>query len=240
MNKNQINQTNMLQATMLILNSPENAAITGAIPAIVRAQNALEGSLNLLGALTRAQGNPLTGISLDKARLKRSLVNRALAVAGAAGALAHEAGNQTQAAAFLVTETSLITQRDALLDDTTQNIHDRAALLVAADPAKAAEYNLTPAALADLQSAITGYAAMLGTPRAAIATRVATTEAIAAEIDRAMDNLKRVLDRLIVPFESSHPSFAAAYQAARKIVNAGNSHAGPAATTAPAAGPSVG
>jgi hypothetical protein len=127
------------------------------------------------------------------------------------------------------TESSLITQRDALLDDTTQNIHDRAALLVAADPAKAAEYNLTPAALADLQSAITGYAAMLGTPRAAIATRVATTEAIAAEIDRAMDNLKRVLDRLIVQFESSHPAFTSAYHAARKIVDSGNSHAGAAA-----------
>jgi hypothetical protein len=66
---------------------------------------------------------------------------------------------------------------------------------------------------------------MLGTPRAAIATRVATTEAIIAEITRALLNLKKVLDRLIVPFESSHPAFTAAYHAARKIVNAGNSHA---------------
>jgi PAS domain-containing protein len=69
------------------------------------------------------------------------------------------------------------------------------------------------------------YAVMLGTPRAAIATRVATTEAIIAEITRALLNLKKVLDRLIVPFESSHPAFTAAYHAARKIVNAGNSHA---------------
>jgi len=85
-----------------------------------------------------------------------------------------------------------------------------------------------------LDGFFTAYGSTLGTPRAAIATRVATTEAIAAEIDRAIDNLKMIIDRLIVQFESSHPAFTAAYAAARKIVNAGNRHA---ATTAAAVPP---
>jgi len=224
----------MLQTTWLILTTPANAAITAGLPAFVRGLSSLEGSLNVLSALTQAQGSPITGITLDKGRLKRSLVSRLLIVAGAAGAYAHELNNHTQAALFKVSETSLNRLRDSLLDDTAQNIHDHAAALITADPVKAGEYNLTPISLTALQSAITAYGSILGTPRAAIATRVATTEAIAAEIDRAIDNLKMVIDRLIVQFESSHPAFTAAYAAARKIVNAGNRHA---ATTAAAAVP---
>jgi hypothetical protein len=233
MTKNQVNQVNMLQTTLLILTSPTNAPITAGLPAFMRGQSALEGSLNVLSALTQAQGSPITGIAMDKNRLKQSLISRALVVAGAAGAYAHEASNHTQAALFQTTESSLRNMRDSLLDDTAQNLHDRAAELVAADPAKAAEYNLTPMSLTALQSAITAYGSTLGTPRAAIATRVATTEAIAAEIDRAIDNLKKVIDRLIVQFDSTHPAFTAAYAAARKIVNSGNTHAATAAAAAP-------
>ena len=51
--------------------------------------------------------------------------------------------------------------------------------------------------------------------------RVAITAAIAAKIERALANLKNVLDRLIVQFTAEHPAFAAAYTAARKIVTRG-------------------
>ena len=98
-----------------------------------------------------------------------------------------------------------------------------------ADAVKTADYNPTPATLTALQSAITAYESTLGTPRAAIASRVAITAAIPAEIDRALDNLKNVLDRLIVQFQADHPAFTTAYTAARKIVNSGNSHTPPAA-----------
>jgi hypothetical protein len=222
MKKPQINQIDMLQATLLILNSPDHAAVIAGVPAMQRAKSALEASLNLLGALSRAQGDPLTGITMDKKRLKRSLVNRVLAVGCAAGALTYEAGSHTQAAMFRISESSLMELRDSVIDDTAQNLHDHAATLVANDPAKAAEYNLSATTLADLQSAITAYSATLGTPRAAIATRVAVTQAIAAELTRSMDNLKNVLDRLVVQFETTHPAFTAAYSAARKIVNSGN------------------
>ncbi len=238
MNKKQVNQINMLQATCLILTTPHNAAITAGVPAFTRGLAALQGSLNVLSALGQAQGSPLTGIAMDKERLQRSLVNRTLIVAGAAGACAFEATNHTQAQQFKVSETGLLRLRNTILDDTAQNIHDHAAAMLAADPAKAAEYNLTALSLADLQSAITAYGSTLGTPRAAIATRVATTEAIIAEVTRARLNLKNVLDRLIVPFETTHPAFTAAYHAARKIVDSGNRRA--TAASGPAAGPSIG
>ena len=171
-----------------------------------------------------AQGSPLTGITLDKCCLKLSLL---MIVGGAAGVYAYELGNQTLATKFEVTESALKALRDALLDETAQGIHDQAAALVAPDPAKTAEYNLTAAALTDLQSTITAYGSS-GTPRDAIASRVAITAAIGAEIELALANLKNVLDRLVVQFTAEHPAFAAAYTAARKIVNAGNTHAIPA------------
>ena len=93
---------------------------------------------------------------------------------------------------------------------------------------------MTPTNSPDLQSAITAYASTLGTPRAAVASRVAITEAIAAEITRALGNLKNVLDRLIPQFEATEPAFTTAYAGARKIVNAGNSYT-PAVIVPPAA-----
>ena len=228
MTKDQINQANMFQTTNLILLSPAHTAIYTALPAFLRGQVSLDGSVNLLSALAQAQGSPLTGITLDKDRLKKSLISRLVIVSGAAGVYAYELNNQTLVAKFNAKEGALQNLRDALLDDTAQDIHDQAAALVTADAVKAAEYALTPAALTDLQSAITAYASTLGTPRAAVASRVAITEAIAAEITRALGNLKNVLDRLIPQFDAAEPAFTAAYAAARKIVNAGNSHAVPA------------
>jgi hypothetical protein len=228
MTKDQINKSNMFQATNLVLNAPGNPLIWSGLAAFVRGQASLAGSLNLLGALAQSQGTPITGITLDKERLQSSLINRTVIVAGAAGSFAFETGNQTLAAKFDVKEGALKNLRDSLLDDAAQVIHDEAALLVAADPVKMAEYNLTPTVLGDLQSAITAYSSNLGTPRAAIAGRSGVTEAIKAEIARADANLENILDRLIGQFTAAHPEFTTAYATARKIINAGGGHAEPA------------
>ncbi len=221
MNKDQVAEINMFQTTALILTAPANKPITAGLPAFVRAMTGLEGSLNLLSALAQAQGNPLTGIAHDKDRLQLSLVTRTLIVAGAAGAYAFEKANLTLAAKFDVKEGELKNTKDSLLDKVAQGIHDEAEAMITADPVKTAEYNLTATLLTDLQSAITAYGSTLGTPRAAIASRKAITEAIAAEIDRAKDNLTNVLDRLILQFEAGHPAFVSAYEAARKIIRTG-------------------
>ncbi|MES2440124.1 MAG: hypothetical protein V4584_13730 [Verrucomicrobiota bacterium] len=234
MNHHQIDKTVMYQATHLVLNQPANKALWSALPAFARGQASLEGSINILSALARTQGSPLTGITLDKDRLLRSLISRTLVVAGAAGAYAFETKNNTLAAKFDVTATSLGAIREPLLDDAAQLIHDEAAALVTAQPVKMAEFNLTPALLTDLQSAITACSAVLGTPRAAISGRTAITSAIAAEIDRADENLKQILDRLILQFETDQPLFFTAYQSARKVVPAGGGKGdGPDAPTEP-------
>jgi hypothetical protein len=233
MTKDQINQANMFQTTNLILLTPAHIAIYSALPAFVRGQLSLNGSVNLLSALAKAQGSPLTGITLDKDHLKNSLISRLVIVSGAARVYAHELNNQTLVAKFNAKEGILENLRDALLDEAAQGIHDQATALVAADSGKAAEYALTSVVLDDLQSAITAYASTLGTPRAAVASRVAITEAIAAEITRALGNLKNVLDRLIPQFDAAEPVFTAAYATARKIVNAGNTHETKPAVTPP-------
>jgi len=225
MTKDQINKTNMFQTTALVLVNPANKAIWSTLPAFVRAQTAHASSLNVLAALAGSQGTPVTGITLDKDRLKSSVISRILVVAGAAGSYAFEVKNHTLAAKFEVKEGALKNLRDSVLDDFAQVIHDEAAALVTANAAQLAEFNLTPAILSDLQSAITAYSATVGTPRAAIADRSGITEAIAAEIDHADGNLKNILDRLILQFQADHPAFTTAYATARKLVNSGGSHA---------------
>ena len=66
--------------------------------------------------------------------------------------------------------------------------------------------------------------ARLCPPLPAFANRAAITAAIAAEIDRALDSVKNLLDRLIFQLEAAHPAITAA----RKRVNAGNNRSAPA------------
>ena len=233
MTNGQINKANAYQATNLVLSDPVYQAIWSGLPAFARGQASLAGSINVLAALAQAQGTPLTGITLDKDRLKLSLISRILIVAGAAGSFAFEAGNQTVAAKFDVKEGALKNMRESLLDDAAQVIHDEAEKLVTANPAKMLEFNLTPAMLTDLQSAITAYSETLGTPRAAISGRTGVTAAIAAEIERADANLESILDRLILQFAATNPEFTTAYASARKVINAGGGHATPPAPTPP-------
>ena len=232
MNNGQINKTNAYQAINLVLSDPTFQLIWSGMPAFTRGQASLDGSINLLAALAQSQGSPLTGITLDKDRLKFLLVTRILIVAGAAGSFAFESGNQTLAAKFETKEGALKNMRDSLLDDAAQAIHDEAQKLVTANPTKMAEYNLAPVMLTDLQSAVTGYSATLGTQRAAISGRTGITAAIAAEIDRADANLENILDRLILQFAAEHPAFTTAYASARKVINTGGGHA-PAPTAPP-------
>jgi len=224
MNNGQINKTNAYQATNLVLTDENFALIWNDMPAFVSGQVSLAGSINVLAALAQSQGAVLKGITLDKNRLKLSLITRTLIVAGAAGSFAFEAGNQTLAAKFAVKEGELKTMRESLLDDAAQAIHDEAEKLVTANPAKMLDYKLTPILLADLQSAVTAYSATLGTPRAAISGRTGITAAIAAEIERADANLENILDRLILQFAADHPAFTTAYASARKVINAGGGH----------------
>src|SRR5438876_977103 len=104
MTKDQINNTNMFQATNLVLIDPDNKPIWSGLAAFVRGQASLAGSINILASLAQAQGTPLTGISADKDRLQLSVINRVLIVAGQAGPYAFETGNETLAAKFDVKE----------------------------------------------------------------------------------------------------------------------------------------
>ena len=119
-------------------------------------------------------------------------------------------------------KTDLAKLRDSELDDEAQRVHDVAAALQTEKAKKMAEYGLGATTLTDLQSAITAFSALVGSPRAAIGGKTGITAAIEAEFARGDGILSRQLDRLIVQFEKDNAQFVAAYWAARKLVPAGS------------------
>jgi hypothetical protein len=210
MTKTQISKVTSYQTLKLVLDDADNQPIWNALPAFANGVNQLYGSINVLATLGQAQTADTTGIAGDKARLATSVINRAVIIAGAAGTFASATDNQTLAAKFNITPSKLQNLRDAQLDDAAQAIHDDADALVAKDAATMANYGLTAAKLTDLQSAITAYSAMVGSPRAAIAGKTAITAAIEAEIARADKLLNEQLDRLVLQFEADQPAFVSA------------------------------
>ena len=125
--------------------------------------------MNVLAALGQAQGASTTGITADKARLADSVINRAMEIGGAVAAYASGTGDATLQAQVTFSKSVLKDLRDAELDDRAQAVHDIAADLLAKHAAAMGDYGLTATKLTDLQSAITAYSAMVGSPRAAIA-----------------------------------------------------------------------
>jgi hypothetical protein len=201
MTQDQLNKINMFQATNLVLNEPRFHLIWSEIPAFVKAQVALSGSINLLGILAGSQGKSIEGFSPDHERLRLSLVSRMYAVA--------EAANLTSILGVKIGE--LIKMRDFLLNQAAQMVHEEASTLFATDAARLSKSGLSLDDLSNLRSAITAYVAVIGPPSRQIA------DAVRFEIQHADSILVTHLDRLILQFVVTHSDFISAYADARRI-----------------------
>lgn len=79
MNKPQINKVTSCQTLRLVLDDAGNQPIWKALPAFAKGVTQFYGSMNVLSALSAAQGEVTTGIAADKKRLAESVINRTAA-----------------------------------------------------------------------------------------------------------------------------------------------------------------
>ncbi|MDB6170821.1 MAG: hypothetical protein JWL59_132 [Chthoniobacteraceae bacterium] len=222
MNKRQLDKISSYQTLRLVLEDAAYKALWTPLPAFAKGVAAFYGSLNLLTALTQAQGTMLTGVTVDKERLAESVINRTLLVAGALAAYASASGNRTLFDKSDIRLGDLQKLRDAALDDAAFALYSLAAAEFKASPATLAEYGMSAAQLKELSNAIAAYSAMVGKPFAERAKRKSATDAIPDELARIDQVLSEQIDRLMPQF-AGNKEFAAAYENARQIVHSGGS-----------------
>jgi len=224
MNNYQNAQVNMLDALKLFF--ADNTAITDTFTPLADQIILYNNNHTNLKSAIQLQITPTTGITADKDEEAEKLIDIIVPKARLAHAWAVTINNQEFAEIFNVTETTLqrLTENDLI--STTQYIHDK--LLSNSTPL--APYGITPMIIIDIQSQITLFASLVGTPEVATSTRETATKAIAILIKDTIDILKITDDLIFGNFSDTEPYFINTYTNVRQIINTGTRHTGIRAT----------
>lgn len=158
----------------------------------------------------------IAGYAAGKGSLRENLWTLGATIAGLVFSYADDTGNAVLRSEMDLNYTDIKRTRDDELAPVCQLIHDRAAAL---SPSDMADYNLSAAALTELQTLIDQYKIESPKPRTAISTRKTTAQNIRAVI-KETDTLFEKFDRQIESLRTANPDFVNTYLSTREIVDA--------------------
>lgn len=166
-------------------------------------------------AATKLTSTVLTGITADKSVSKQELSQIGSRIAGFIFAYAAKTGNNTLKQAVDFSASDILRQRDAEIAPLCKNIHD----LGVANLAELADYGVTTANLAALQTAIDSYTGQIPKPRAAVSERATAKANIKQYFKEADAILNEQMDKLAVNFKTANPDFVSEYTSNRIIID---------------------
>jgi hypothetical protein len=211
------NQQNRLSMFLAVLGVMQKYNSTwSAMTAIADIVTRLTNYVNAIQDKSGVQGTPLTGIAGGKRRNRMDMIEKTLAIAGDLHALAANNDPVLQAKAALDL-TDLVRLGETVVAPRCQEIHD----LASAKTAALANYGVTAADIAALQTAIDAYTAVLTKPLEAVVGRKEVTGSIAQDEDAADKVLKNELDPVMRKFKTKNPAFFGEYSSARMIIDLG-------------------
>jgi hypothetical protein len=204
---------NMYRATVQICD--ENASITSSNVAFTKKLNAIKANIAALLNTTQLESMAITGVSLDKTELKKTLCSTATGIAAIVFAFATDTGDNTLRESVRFAYSDLYRLKDDLLAPTALVIFDAANTNVAA----LADYGITAATLTSFASTIDAYSAAVPNPKTAISKKKTYTANISA-LTKAIDKqFKEGLDKLITTYKTTNPDFISNYTNARVIID---------------------
>jgi len=193
----------------------DNPSVVAAVPAFQTAFTKFKTKIARIIDTEQQKDVNLTGISADKQVSKQQLCERATDVAQIVSAFASATGDNTLKQEVNFSLTALQKTRDDQLAPRCQNIHDRAQTNLAA----LADYGITAAMLANLQTAIQSYAARAPQPRAAVSNRKTLQANLENLFKEADEILTDQMDDLVPALKTAHPDWVQTYQSAREILD---------------------
>ena len=216
MTSQQENTLSMCRAVVLFSLDPIWTLLIGTVPAM---SNAYAEIAHLLPTFdTDAEGQTSStfkkkGATADKKQRRSALVIAVNAVSGPLYALGDIQGDHEMKAVANVSPSKLTAMRDDILTSRATSIH----VLATAHAAALVSQGVTAAILNNLQAKIAAWSANTQVPRQHIATGKGHALALTNTLKSMTGILKERLDRLMLPFKASHPSFYAVYKASRVI-----------------------
>ncbi len=218
MTDKQENKLSMYRATETVLN--DNIAIWTGNALFTTVKTALSAKIAALLTARQRQQEIITGIATDKQVLRKIMTTKAGSIAAKVVIYAEDTNNNELLNEVKVGNSRLDKERDDAIAGICQNIHDHANDNLVA----LAAYGITAPMLADLQTAITTYAAKVPKPRVAQAAKKAVTTEITNLIKDIDKTLKVRVDKLMEDYKTTETEFYNTYKSAREIINLGATH----------------
>jgi hypothetical protein len=217
MTNRQENKLAMYLATLSVMNQNFNTWTT--VPAITAAVNTLDQKINDIRTASAAQDLQLTGIATDKRQLRARLVELGYQLSSIISAFAQDTADNELKDKVDYSFSELNKISDSLIAQRCTNFHDLGTTWLA----DLTSYGVTQQQLDDLKQAIDDYVAKAPAPRTAASNKVAVTRSIKELFEETDQLLKSSLDKLVITYKTSTPSFYNAYSVARSIIDLGKS-----------------
>ena len=216
MTQGQENDFNMLSAVRKVMN--DNNAIWSANPVVTSAVGTLTSDIGASNSTVSNQRQNVGGATATKKQVKATLIDDAVALALAGKAYASAVTNATLKAACLITKSKLVETTEESLAGVCQTLYNTVNPYIVS----MGGYGVSGGTQVALQTNITNFGNLVGTPRAVQAVQVAATAMLDEQLRVAKLFVKEQLDGLMNQYKTAHPAFYKAYHAARKVVHHGH------------------
>jgi len=150
--------------------------------------------------------NP-TGITIDKANVRKELENQAYSVSSKISAYAAIFNKADLYKRVHFSKSDFVHFRGAELVGIITNLHQEAVL----ELPNLAPYAINAATLASLKATTIAFGSLINNPTEAIARRKSATDSIAVMLPEIIEMLETRFDNLIVSLQETQPQFAAIY-----------------------------
>jgi hypothetical protein len=220
MNKQQSQKVNMIDASVAVLNTPANKVIWNTNTAFTAAMTNLNSNMATLNSADTTRLASSVPFTETKAQAKANLIAATMLHAAAGKGYAASVNNTSLKATCSISESSLTKSADSNLGNMCMNIYNAVQPFIGS----MAAWSVNATTLANLNTSITTFAGLVGTPVGQISVQNAAAMAIDAQIETIYGILRDTIDTLMAQYKVNHASFYNAYFAAREVHHTGTHH----------------
>lgn len=214
MNKSQLKYYRMFLAVQNTLDN--NTSVWNGNPKFTETKNLLDTEMEGIENLAEATSKSTKGDTRDKNQIRKAIENKLLALGGTIAAHAALTNSESLKSELITTrsglesskETDLITYSEILAKQAT----DMQDLLTT-------EYGVTSSEIEDLTTVVAEYKPLIGTAKPKQAAINAAKNTLDEHVNQANSLLKNVIDKLLLRYQFTNPTFYNEYQQSRTIVD---------------------
>ncbi len=213
MTKRERQFVNMGHQTKIYLDG--DAAIWNAIPALVRHKNKLDADLSSINEKEEAVLDPSKPTTEAKNKMKMMIGTKASILAGALYAYGAEVDNGTLMAQASITTTDV----DRMPDITVPDKIEQLIKLLRKNLPELADQGVTEDQIVELETSVDDYRVLVGKSRLLVNAQHLNGKEVSELIKDMVDNLNNKMDKTMMRFKLTNPSFYEGYTRARTIID---------------------